>query len=224
MKKLFIILATAALAASCLNPNTPTERTFETDSTVNAYFKFIRKEEGKLPLHTIMVADATIEELLIMLSLVGNNLGSIYDVMDNPNGDKAKAFLAAQEKFGDHNPNKSLFRFYENKKGGEWQLESGQCIYYAFGEQISKITITSSRDWAPGYPAGTDLAPLFNAEYGALSRAVMTRSHILFTEAFWASLQQRTLRQCSRATGTSTEAQIWPSTLLHFRLTTTTIL
>ena len=174
MKKLFIILATAALAASCLNPNTPTERTFETDSTVNAYFKFIRKEEGKLPLHTIMVADATIEELLIMLSLVGNNLGSIYDVMDNPNGDKAKAFLAAQEKFGDHNPNKSLFRFYENKNGGEWQLESGQCIYYAFGEQISKITITSSRDWAPGYPAGTDLAPLFNAEYGALSNYIQS--------------------------------------------------
>ena len=133
MKRLSIILAIAALAVSCLDLEQKTELTFETNSTVNAYFKFIRVESGKLPLHTIMVADMNTEQMIIMLSLVGKNTGSIYDVIDNPNSDKAKAFTAAQQKYGDFNPTPSLFRYYTKRKGGgEWHLESGNCIYYAF--------------------------------------------------------------------------------------------
>ena len=173
MKKLSIILAIAALSVGCLGSVKPTEETFKTSSTVNAYFKFIRVEEGKMPMHTIMVADMGVERLDIMLSLVGNNIGSIYDLIDNPTGDKAKAFNEAQKKFNDYNPNQSVFRFYADKKGnGKWQLESGNCIYYAFGEQISKISITSNAEWTAGYPAGTDLAPLFTADYGTLSEYI----------------------------------------------------
>ena len=98
MKKLSIILAIAALSVGCLGSVKPTEETFKTSSTVNAYFKFIRVEEGKMPMHTIMVADMGVERLDIMLSLVGNNIGSIYDLIDNPTGDKAKAFNEAQKK------------------------------------------------------------------------------------------------------------------------------
>jgi hypothetical protein len=173
MKRLSIILAIAALAVSCLDLEQKTELTFETNSTVNAYFKFIRVESGKLPLHTIMVADMNTEQMIIMLSLVGSNTGSIYDVIDNPNSDKAKAFTAAQQKYGDFNPTPSLFRYYTKRKGGgEWHLESGNCIYYAFSEQIAKITITSNVAWSDDYPAGKDLSPLFTAEFGSLSNYI----------------------------------------------------
>ena len=37
------------------------------------------------------------------------------------------------------------------------------------GEQIVKITIKSNVEWAEGYPAGSDLSPLFTAKYGSLS-------------------------------------------------------
>ena len=170
MKKLSIIFAIAVMAVSCLSTAEPTELTFKTNSTVNAYFKFIRVVENKMPLHTIMVADMTIERMDIMLSLVGNNIGSIYDLIDDPTGDKAKAFNEAQKKFNDFNPTESVFRYYADRKGnGDWHLESGNCIYYAFGEQIEKITIKSNVEWAEGYPAGSDLSPLFTAKYGSLS-------------------------------------------------------
>ena len=175
MKRFSIIVAIAAFTASCLGTYNPTEETFTTNSTVNAYFKFIRVEEGKTPLHTIMVADMNIERMDIMLSLAGNSIGSIYDLINNPTGDKAKAFKEIQAKFNDYNPTPTVYRYYQNKKGeGEWHLESGQCIYYAFGEQISKITITSNVEWTADYPAGKDLAPLFTAEFGSLSKYIQS--------------------------------------------------
>lgn len=169
MKKIFTILVIAAVAVGCLNSNKETDRTFEIDSTVSAYFKYIRVEKDKLPIHTIMVADVNTEEMVIMLSLVGNNIASIYDVMNNPGGEKAAEYKKAQEKFGDYNPTPSVFRFFENKNGGEWIIESGYCFYYAFGEQISQLSITSDRAWSNDYPAGKDLAPLFTAEFSSLS-------------------------------------------------------
>lgn len=172
MKKFSIILAIAAMTASCLNSSKKTELTFESNSTVNAYFKFIRVEENKVPAHTVMVADITAENMVIMLSLAGSHIGSIYDVIDNPTSDKAKAFSELQKKYNDFNPTPSLFRFYSNKSGGKWQLESGNCIYYAYGEQIEKISITSSAEWAADYPAGKELAPLFTAEFGSLSEYI----------------------------------------------------
>lgn len=175
MKRFSIILAIAAFAASCLGTYDPTEKTFTTNSTVNAYFKFIRVEEGKIPPHTIMVADINIERMDIMLSLAGNSIGSIYDLINNPTGDKAKAFNQLQAKYNDYNPTPTVYRYFEDKKGnGEWRLESGQCIYYAFGEQISKITITSDVEWTADYPAGKDLAPLFTATFGSLSQYIQS--------------------------------------------------
>ena len=173
MRKLFTILAIAAVTVSCLGTKRRTEQTFEANSTVYAYFKYIRVEKDKLPIHNIMAADVSTEEFMIMLSLVGNNIGSIYDVMDNKYGEKAEAFRAAQEKFGDYNPHPSIYRYYEKgKNGGEWLIESGNCIYYAFGEQISKLTITSDRAWSADYPAGKDLCPIFTANFYALGEYV----------------------------------------------------
>ena len=172
MKKIFTILVIAAVAVGCLNSNKETDRTFEIDSTVSAYFKYIRVEKDKLPIHTIMVADVNTEEMVIMLSLVGNNIASIYDVMNNPGGEKAAEYKKAQEKFGDYNPTPSVFRFFENKNGGEWIIESGYCFYYAFGEQISQLSITSDRAWSNDYPAGKDLCPIFTANFYALGEYV----------------------------------------------------
>lgn len=170
MKKLFTILVAATLAAGCLQTETRTEETFETNSTVNAYFKFIRMVENEMPVHGIMAADTNTEEMVIMLSLVGDNIGSVYDVMNSPNGDKAQAYKAAQEKYGDFNPNPSVFRFYEKRKGGgEWRIESGNCVYYAFSEKVVSISITSDSEWTKDYPAGKELAPLFTVEYRTLA-------------------------------------------------------
>lgn len=172
MKRFFIIVAAAALAMGCIPGDKRTEQTFEVSSTVSAYFKFIRVVEGELPIHNIMTADANSEEFLIMMSLAGNNIGSVYDITNNPTSEKALAYKEAQAKFGDYNPTPSVFRFFENKSGGEWILESGYCFYYAYGEQITKISITSDREWTKDYPAGKELAPLFTAEFASLSSYV----------------------------------------------------
>lgn len=173
MKKLLVILASAIVAVGCLGGSEKTDRTFTTNSTVSAYFKFIRVKEGKIPPHTVMVADLRYEELVVMLSLVGENVGSVYDLIDDPNGDKAIAYKDIQEKFGDYNPNPTTFRFYRDKKGsGEWMYESGECVYYAFSEQVTSISITSSIEWTEEYPAGKELAPLFIAEFSSLGNFV----------------------------------------------------
>ena len=173
MRKLFIILAAALAAVSCLNTSEKTDRTFETNGTVSAYFKFIRLKEGKIPPHTVMVADLRFEELAIMLSLVGNNIGSIYDVISDPYGDKATAYKETQAKFGDYNPTPSVYRYYEGKKGsGDWILESGYCFYYGFGERVVNISITSTKDWSAEYPAGKELAPLFVADFASLGKYI----------------------------------------------------
>lgn len=173
MKKLLVILASAIVAVGCLGGSEKTDRTFTTNSTVSAYFKFIRVKEGKIPPHTVMVADLRYEELVVMLSLVGENVGSVYDLIDDPNGDKAIAYKDVQEKFGDYNPNPTTFRFYRDKKGsGEWMYESGECVYYAFSEQVTSISITSSIEWTEEYPAGKELAPLFIAEFSSLGNFV----------------------------------------------------
>lgn len=173
MKKLLVILASAIVAVGCLGGSEKTDRTFTTNSTVSAYFKFIRVKEGKIPPHTVMVADLRYEELVVMLSLVGENVGSVYDLIDDPNGDKAIAYKDVQEKFGDYNPNPTTFRFYRDKKGsGEWMYESGECVYYSFSEQVTSISITSSIEWTEEYPAGKELAPLFIAEFSSLGNFV----------------------------------------------------
>jgi hypothetical protein len=173
MKKLLVILASAIVAVGCLGGSEKTDRTFTTNSTVSAYFKFIRVKEGKIPPHTVMVADLRYEELVVMLSLVGENVGSVYDLINDPNGDKAIAYKDVQEKFGDYNPNPTTFRFYRGKKGsGEWMYESGECVYYAFSEQVTSISITSSIEWTEEYPAGKELAPLFIAEFSSLGNFV----------------------------------------------------
>ena len=173
MKKLLVILASAIVAVGCLGGSEKTDRTFTTNSTVSAYFKFIRVKEGKIPPHTVMVADLRYEELVVMLSLVGENVGSVYDLINDPNGDKAIAYKDVQEKFGDYNPNPTTFRFYRDKKGsGEWMYESGECVYYAFSEQVTSISITSSIEWTEEYPAGKELAPLFIAEFSSLGNFV----------------------------------------------------
>lgn len=173
MKKLLVILASAIVAVGCLGGSEKTDRTFTTNSTVSAYFKFIRVKEGKIPPHTVMVADLRYEELVVMLSLVGENVGSVYDLIDDPNGDKAIAYKDVQEKYGDYNPNPTTFRFYRDKKGsGEWMYESGECVYYAFSEQVTSISITSSIEWTEEYPAGKELAPLFIAEFSSLGNFV----------------------------------------------------
>lgn len=172
MKKLLIIIAITFTTISCvngLNGYKETDKTFEIGSTVNAYFRFIRpgKENG-FP-RNVIASYASEEEITLLLSLVGDNTGSIYDLIDNPYSDKSKAYKATQEKFGDFNPNTSLFRYYTHKDGNEWILESGPCYYYCFSEQITKIAITSNADWDSEHTAGKDLSELFVAEFASLS-------------------------------------------------------
>ncbi len=169
MRNLLITIAAALLTVSCIDSYKQTERTFTANSTVNAYFKFIRVQENKPLPHPIISANITWEEMTIMLSLVGDHTGSIYDLIDNPNSDNAAAYKAAQEKFGDYNTNSSTFRYYTSKSGDEWILENGPCYYYSFSELITKITITSSADWGADYPAGKDLSTLFTAEFASLA-------------------------------------------------------
>lgn len=169
MRNLFITIAVALLTVSCISGYKETDRTFTTNSTVNAYFKFVRVEEDKALPHAVISASISWEEMIVMLSLVGDHDGSIYDLIDNPNSDNAIAYKAAQEKFGDYNTNSSTFRYYTSKSGNEWILENGPCYYYCFSEVISKITIKSSADWGADYPAGKDLSPLFTAEFASLA-------------------------------------------------------
>ncbi|MBQ9137932.1 MAG: hypothetical protein IJX65_04785 [Alistipes sp.] len=173
MKRLFIVLAAALTLVGCVDNYKATERTFKANSTVNAYFKFIRVEEGKALPHPVTAATMNSEELYVMFSLVGDYVGSVYDLIETPYGENALAYEACQEKFGDFNPNSSLFRYYTKKKGGEWVLDgAAECIYYCFSEQIKGIKITSNRPWTEGYPIGTDLAPLFTVEFSSLAEYV----------------------------------------------------
>lgn len=169
MKKLLIILAAAYFSVGCIDSYKQTDRTFNIQSTVNAYFEFIRVKENKPIPHAIVAAYISWEEMTILLSLVGEHTGSIYDLIDNPNSDNATAYKAAQAKFGDYNTNTSTFRYYTNKDGGEWMLESGPCYYYCFSEQITKISITSNAAWGADYPAGSELGSLFVAEFASLA-------------------------------------------------------
>lgn len=169
MKKLAIILATILIAASCTGGYQPTEKTFTVNSTVNAYFTFIRVKENEQPFHNVIAARRSDEELCVMLSLVGGFTGSVYDLMDDPYGKEAQAYEAAQEKFGDFNTNRSVYRYMTSKNDGQWFLESGPCTYYCFSEQIADITITSDKQWAEGYAAGADLSELFVVEFTSLA-------------------------------------------------------
>ncbi len=169
MKKLAIILATILVAASCDSGYTPTDKTYTTNSTVNAYFTFIRVKENEQPFHNVIAARRSDEELCVMLSLVGGFTGSVYDLMDDPFSKEAQAYEAAQEKFGDFNTNRSIYRYMTSKEGGQWFLESGPCTYYCFSEQITDITITSNNQWTENYAAGTDLSELFVVEFTSLS-------------------------------------------------------
>ena len=94
MKKLAIIIATILVAASCTGGYQPTEKTFTVNSTVNAYFTFIRVKENEQPFHNVIAARRSDEELCVMLSLVGGFTGSVYDLMDDPYGTEAQALLA----------------------------------------------------------------------------------------------------------------------------------
>ena len=89
MRKIFIVLLAAVCAAGCVEKFEPTDRVFQASGTASAYFKFIRVEEDKVPMHPIIDADANYEELRVMLSLVGDYAGSIFDLMDNPYGANA---------------------------------------------------------------------------------------------------------------------------------------
>ena len=169
MKKLAIILATILVAASCNGGYQPTDKTYTVNSTVNAYFTFIRIKENEQPFHNVIAARRSDEELNILLSLVGGFTGSVYDLMDDPFSTEAKAYEAAQEKFGDFNTNRSVYRYMTSKGGGQWFLESGLCTYYCFSEQISDITITSDIQWTEGYAAGADLSDIFVVEFTSLA-------------------------------------------------------
>lgn len=172
MRKALIILVTLLAAASCTNPYKPTERTFKIGSTVNAYFKYIRIVEDEPVAHPIIAATLGSEEVYIRLSLVGEYIGSVYDLIEEPYGARALAYQDCQEKFGDFNPTQSLFRYYTSRKGGEWMIDSGECLYYCFGEQIVSINITSNLAWNEEYNAGADLAPLFTVEYSSLANYI----------------------------------------------------
>lgn len=168
MRKIWILIL-AAMAVACSGRLEQTDRTFQAKSSVNAYFKYIRVVEGKLLPHPVIAADCSDEELKIMLSLVGEYAGSVYDLANAPYSQDAMDYERYQEKFGDFNPNASLYRYYTKKGGGEWMLESGNCKYYAYCEHIVSIEITSDKYWADGYAAGTNLAPLFTVEYASLA-------------------------------------------------------
>ena len=168
MRKIWILIL-AAMAVACSGGLEQTDRTFQAKSSVNAYFKYIRAVEGKLLPHPVIAADCSDEELKIMLSLVGEYAGSVYDLVNAPYSQDAMDYERYQEKFGDFNPNASLYRYYTKKGGGEWMLESGNCKYYAYCEHIVRIEITSGKYWADGYAAGTNLAPLFTVEYASLA-------------------------------------------------------
>lgn len=168
MRKIWILIL-AAMAVACSGGLEQTDRTFQAKSSVNAYFKYIRVVEGKLLPHPVIAADCSDEELKIMLSLVGEYAGSVYDLVNAPYSQDAMDYERYQEKFGDFNPNASLYRYYTKKGGGEWMLESGNCKYYAYCEHIVSIEITSDKYWADGYAAGTNLAPLFTVEYASLA-------------------------------------------------------
>jgi hypothetical protein len=168
MRKIWILIL-AAMAVACSGRLEQTDRTFQAKSSVNAYFKYIRVVEGKLLPHPVIAADCSDEELKIMLSLVGEYAGSVYDLANAPYSQDAMDYERYQEKFGDFNPNASLYRYYTKKGGGEWMLESGNCKYYAYCEHIVSIEITSDKYWADGYAAGTNLAPLFTVEYTSLA-------------------------------------------------------
>ena len=172
MKKALIILVTLLAAASCTNPYKPTDRTFQIGSTVNAYFKYIRVVEDEPLPHPVIASTVGSEEAYIMLSLAGEYIGSVYDLIEEPYGKRALAYQDCQEKFGDFNPTKSLFRYYTSRKDSEWILDSGECIYYCYGEQIVSINITSDLAWGEQYSAGTDLAPLFTVEYSSLANYI----------------------------------------------------
>ena len=168
MRKIWILIL-AAMAVACSGRLEQTDRTFQAKSSVNAYFKYIRVVEGKLLPHPVIAADCSDEELKIMLSLVGEYAGSVYDLVNAPYSQDAMDYERYQEKFGDFNPNASLYRYYTKKGGGEWMLESGNCKYYAYCEHIVSIEITSDKYWTDGYAAGTNLAPLFTVEYTSLA-------------------------------------------------------
>lgn len=168
MRKIWILIL-AAMAVACSGGLEQTDRTFQAKSSVNAYFKYIRVVEGKLLPHPVIAADCSDEELKIMLSLVGEYAGSVYDLVNAPYSQDAMDYERYQEKFGDFNPNTSLYRYYTKKGGGEWMLESGNCKYYAYCEHVVSIEITSDKYWADGYAAGTNLAPLFTVEYASLA-------------------------------------------------------
>ena len=168
MRKIWILIL-AAMAVACSGRLEQIDRTFQAKSSVNAYFKYIRVVEGKLLPHPVIAADCSDEELKIMLSLVGEYAGSVYDLVNAPYSQDAMDYERYQEKFGDFNPNASLYRYYTKKGGGEWMLESGNCKYYAYCEHIVSIEITSDKYWTDGYAAGTNLAPLFTVEYTSLA-------------------------------------------------------
>ena len=168
MRKIWILIL-AAMAVACSGGLEQTDRTFQAKSSVNVYFKYIRVVEGKLLPHPVIAADCSDEELKIMLSLVGEYACSVYDLVNAPYSQDAMDYERYQEKFGDFNPNASLYRYYTKKGGGEWMLESGNCKYYAYCEHIVSIEITSDKYWADGYAAGTNLAPLFTVEYASLA-------------------------------------------------------
>ena len=172
MRKIFIVLLAALCAAGCVEKFEPTDRVFQASGTASAYFKFIRVEKDKVPMHPIIDADANYEELRVMLSLVGDYAGSIFDLMDNPYGANAMSYENCQEKFGDFNPTKTIYRFYSKAGSGEWFYESGPCRYYCFAEQIKSIEITSDKYWSDGYSAGVNLAPLFTVEFDSLAEYV----------------------------------------------------
>jgi hypothetical protein len=174
MRKIFIVLLAAMCAAGCVAKFEPTDRVFKIGGTASAYFKFIRVEEGKTPIHPVIDADASYEELRVMLSLVGDYAGSIFDLMDNPYSASAMSYENCQEKFGDHNPTQTLYRYYSKAGSGEWFYESGPCRYYCFAEQIKSIEITSDKYWSDGYSAGKNLAPLFTVEFDSLAEYVAT--------------------------------------------------
>ena len=169
MRKIFVLILSALCAVGCVDKFEPTDRVFQASGTASVYFKYIRVEEGKQPLHPVIEADASTEELRVMLSLVGDYAGSIFDLMNDPFSAASLSYENCQEKFADFNPTKTLYRYYKKSGAGEWFYESGPCRFYCFAEQIVGIEITSDKYWCDGYAAGANLAQLFTVEFMSLA-------------------------------------------------------
>lgn len=161
MRRFLSIMAVALLAVGCKQSD-QTDKTVEVNATVSNYISMVRGGNSWMMGDVVTIEPASGGGLTIFVtpfSYPECSASSLYD------GVAADRYRELQQKYGDNNPTKSTLRLYN--KGG-WKLESGICEYDCYSDKIDKIAITSDKSWGEGYPASTDLAPLFTVSFSSL--------------------------------------------------------